>query len=184
MKKILAVLLFGLLGDAGLAADTSPASPVVHVREANGVYSVDARFSVTQPASIVRAVLTNYERIPHFMPDMKKSVVQERRSDSAVVEQEAVSSMMFFSKKVHLLLDIVEEPGAIRFRDRCGKSFYRYEGSWTFTEQNGTTVVGYELTAKPSFDVPEFILKRLLKRDAAQMIERLQREIARRDTTN
>jgi len=40
--------------------------------------------------------------------------------------------------------------------------------------------VTYELSAKPSFDVPEFLLKRLLKRDASQMIERLKAEVAAR----
>lgn len=180
MNKTLAVILLGLVGGAGLAADAGPASPVVHVREANGVYSVVARFSVAHPAAAARAVLTDYEQIPRFMPDMKKSVVHEQRGDSALVEQEAVSKVMVFSKKVHLLLDITEEPGRIRFRDRCGKSFERYEGAWQFSEQNGSTLITYELTAKPLFDVPEFLLKRLLKRDAAEMISRLEREMTRR----
>jgi hypothetical protein len=47
-------------------------------------------------------------------------------------------------------------------------------------ESNGGTAVEYILTAQPSFDVPEFILKRLLKRDAGRMIEGLAREMASR----
>jgi hypothetical protein len=38
----------------------------------------------------------------------------------------------------------------------------------------------YRLSATPSFDIPEFLLKRLLKRDASQMIRRLQAEIVAR----
>ena len=179
MNKAAALVLFGLLRGTGLAADAGPAA-VIDVRETGGVYSVHARFSVPQPAAAVRAVLTDYEHIPRFMPDMKKSIVHERRGDSALVEQEAVSKMVVFSKKVPLLLDITEVPGQIRFRDRCGKSFEQYEGVWTFTEQNGVTGITYELTARPAFDVPEFILKRLLKRDAGVMIDRLLDEIVRR----
>lgn len=48
-------------------------------------------------------------------------------------------------------------------------------------EDASRTLVTYELTAQPTFDVPEFLLKRVLKRDAAEMIERLQREIAARE---
>jgi hypothetical protein len=56
----------------------------------------------------------------------------------------------------------------------------RYEGSWRLCDENGQTVILYELSAEPSFDVPQFLLKRLLRRDAGLMIEGLRREIAER----
>jgi len=68
------------------------------------------------------------------------------------------------------------------FRDRCGRSFSQYEGAWRLSPQDGQTVITYELVAEPSFDVPGFVLKRLLRRDSTQMIDRLRREIAARDT--
>jgi hypothetical protein len=63
-------------------------------------------------------------------------------------------------------------------------SFARYEGIWRLSRQDGQTAVTYELAAQPSFGVPGFMLKRLFRRDSAQMIERLQREIARRSLTS
>jgi hypothetical protein len=79
------------------------------------------------------------------------------------------------------VLDVRQRGNTIRFRDGCGKSFARYEGAWTVVERDGRSHVTYELTAKPSFDVPEFLLKRLLKRDADQMISRLKVEIDARE---
>jgi ribosome-associated toxin RatA of RatAB toxin-antitoxin module len=148
------------------------------VREARGVYTVTARFLVDQSVSTALTVLTDYENIPRFLPDVRTSVVLERGSGWTVVEQEAVSALMMFSKRVHLVLEIEEQPDALVFRDRCGRSFGRYEGSWRLTRQSGQTAIVYELIAEPSFDVPGWMLKRLLRRDSAQMIERLQREIA------
>jgi hypothetical protein len=52
-----------------------------------------------------------------------------------------------------------------------------YEGSWRLSELAGHTAITYELRAKPKFDVPRFLLKRLLTRDARMMIERLKEEI-------
>ena len=75
------------------------------------------------------------------------------------------------------MLDVREDPGAFRFEDRCTKSFTHYKGSWTLTERDGETAIGYELAARPAFDMPEFLLKKLLKRDAVQMIEQLPDEI-------
>jgi hypothetical protein len=164
---------------AGAMAGEGPA-PTVTVREARGVYAVSARFHVPQPPLVALAVLTDYEHIPRFLPDVTSSVVRERSASGAVVEQEAVSRMMMFSKTVYLLLEITEEGTAIRFRDLCGRSFAHYEGAWRVTASGTGSDIGYELTAKPSFDVPEFILKRLLKRDSTRTIERLSAEIAAR----
>ena len=168
-----------LLAAAGAAA-AAPPDPQVTVREDGGVYTVAASFAVAEPASTVLAVLTDYEQIPRFMPDIRRSSVLERSEGMTVVEQEAVARLMMFSKRIHLILEIQNAPGVIRFRDRCGKSFARYEGGWTIAERDGQAVVRYDLTATPSFDVPEFLLKRLLKRDALQMIERLQTEMTAR----
>jgi carbon monoxide dehydrogenase subunit G len=164
---------------SGTMADAGPA-PSVTVREERGVYSVSARFHVAEPPAVAIAVLTDYDNIPRFLPDVTSSVVRERSAGRAVVEQEAVSRMMMFSRKVHLVLEIVEEAGTIRFRDRCGDSFERYEGAWRIAASGAGSEVTYELTAKPSFDVPEFILKRLLKRDSTRTIERLTAEMATR----
>jgi hypothetical protein len=85
-----------------------------------------------------------------------------------------------FKKRVHLLLEIVETTNALRFRDLCGHSFARYEGAWRLSEASGGTEIVYELTARPAFDVPDFVLKRLLKRDSGLMIQGLRREIEHR----
>ena len=173
-----AAALFVVLQAAQALAE-QPATNLT-VREDQGVYRVTARFLIDQPRSAALAVLTDYEEIPRFMPDVRTSVVRERAVGRVVVEQEAVSSVMMFSKRVHLVLEIEEQLDALIFRDRCRRSFVKYEGAWHLSEQDGQTAITYELTAEPSFDVPGFMVKRIFRRDAAQMIEHLQREIAAR----
>jgi ribosome-associated toxin RatA of RatAB toxin-antitoxin module len=169
-----------LIASVAPAAATRQDEPLVSVNEEHGVFTVDATFSVPEASAVAFKVLTDYADIPRFMPEVRTSQVLERTDEGAVVEQEAVARFMMFSRRVHLVLEVQESLGTIRFRDRCGKSFSRYEGSWVITENGGTTQVRYELVVNPSFDVPEFLLKRLLKRDARQMIERLRTEIATR----
>jgi len=152
----------------------------VTVREEHGVYFVAARFQVKQALGIALAVLTDYEQIPRFMPNVQSSIVLERSSGRAVVQQQGISRMMMFSKRVYLVLEITEKPDTLRFRDRSGTSFARYEGMWTLCEENGGTEIQYELAAQPSFGVPEFLLKRLLRRDSGEMIDALKRAIAAR----
>jgi hypothetical protein len=149
----------------------------VTAREHAGVYGVTATSDVPQPAELTMATLTDYPAIPRYMPEVRSSLVLTRADARATVEQEAVARFMMFSKRVHLVLDVEEGRDTVRFRDRCGRSFARYEGVWTITERAGRTQVTYELSAQPAFDVPAFILTRLLERDASQMIERLKAEI-------
>lgn len=183
-RVVSAIVLIGAIGAIGAAplwaADDREQAAVVTVTEARGVYTVNARFGVPQPPGSVRAVLTDYESIPKFMPGVRSSVVLERGTARMVVEQEGVSRFMLFSKRVHLVLDVTETTDRLSFRDRCGRSFSRYEGSWRYVPSDAGTDIVYQLTAQPSFDVPELILKRLLKRDSGQMIDALRKEIAAR----
>jgi ribosome-associated toxin RatA of RatAB toxin-antitoxin module len=181
-------LLFGavvslsiFLPGAHPAARVDPEpSTQVSVREERGLYAVTARFDVPQTAPMAFAALTDYEQIPRFMPEVRTSIVRERFPGGVIVEQEAVARMMVFSKRIHLLLEVRAEGDTVRFRDCSGRSFARYEGAWRLATHNGRTVITYELSARPSFDVPEFLLTRLLRRDARQMIEHLRAEIAAR----
>ena len=150
------------------------------VLEEDGLYTVTAQFEVEGSPETVIAVLTDYERIPEFMPGVKTSVVRERGIGRAVIEQDAISKFLFFSTRVHLLLEIRQEGGTIRFRDLAAESFTRYEGTWRVTTERGKVLVWYELSAAPAFAVPGYVLRRLFRRDSAEMATQLRREIARR----
>ncbi len=152
----------------------------VGVNEAGGIYTVSATFAVPQSPESAMAVITDYNHLAEFMPGIRKSGVAARTGARVTVAQEADAKFLTFSRRIHLLLDIDEAPRSLGFKDKSGKSFVRYEGSWRLSSQNGCTVIAYALIAKPAFSVPEFILSRLLRRDSARMIEALQAEIARR----
>ena len=167
---------------ATLSAAAAP-EPEVSVRESGGIFSVSATFVVAQPADVVRAVLTDYDGIPRFMPGVESSRVLRRTGDVVHVEQQAVSKYMMFSKRVHLVLEVEEGVAVIRFRDQCNRSFAIYQGSWTFTSGPRGTEIHYALTAKPEFGVPGFVLRKVLDRDARVMIDGLRAEIAARAVT-
>jgi ribosome-associated toxin RatA of RatAB toxin-antitoxin module len=177
-RRLVCLLVISALGGAAAFADAPV--PRITVEERDGVYRVGASFAVAAPAAKAIEVLTDFEQIPRFMPDIHDSRVLERSDRTAVVEQTAVSKFMMFSKRVHLVLDVQHDGDSIRFRDRCGRSFSSYQGTWIVSQHDSLTVIDYQLNAKPRFEVPAFVLKRLLKRDAMVMIERLTAEIVGR----
>ena len=175
-----------LVASAGIVMATlgaiaaAPQDPVISVQEIGDAHVVTARFSVPESPAMVRNVLTDYANIPRFMPDVRTSRVLERQDDYVRVEQEAVAKYLFFSKRIHLVLDVKEGADVISFRDRCNESFVQYEGAWSIRTNGDQTEVGYELTAQPAFTVPGFVLRKLLNRDASVMIDRLRAEIKAR----
>ena len=179
-RRRLAVWILAALAclpSAARGASDNDGDHNVTVSEEQGVYTIGARFLVSSSPSVVLAVLTDYDGIPRFLPNVRTSRLIERKDRHALVEQEAVVKLMFFSTRVHLLLGIDEEPRAIRFVDRSGKSFARYEGAWTLAERNGQVEITYALTAKPSFEAPGFLIRRLMRRDASEQIQRLREEM-------
>lgn len=174
MRRVFFFLL--AMAVTATAAAQQPPPAAVSVREADGAYIVEARFEVAASAAVVRGVLTDYAGIPRFMPDIRTSVVRNRTGDSVTVEQEATSKFLMFSKTVHLVLVVEEGARLITFRDMCGTSFTRYEGSWTLTGDGPTSTVVYTLTADPSFKVPGSVLRRLLERNSRETIDHLRAE--------
>jgi hypothetical protein len=162
------------------ASSVLAADDHVVVVEKDGTYDVRATFTVARSMALVAAVLTDYVRIPHYMPEVRTSQLLERQDHRAVVEQEAVANFLMFSKRVHLVLEVQETPETIEFHDRSGQSFERYEGAWSMADASGATTISYQLTATPRFRVPNWLFSRLLKRDAVEMIERLRAEIVAR----
>jgi ribosome-associated toxin RatA of RatAB toxin-antitoxin module len=165
---------------SGLAHGQTVGRPAVTIGRDGTSYTVAAEFTVPQPVSTVLEVLSDFEGIPRFMPDIKKSIVHERTETRTVVEQEAVSRVMLFSKRVYLMLEVHRDHDTLRFRDISQRSFRRYEGTWQVKHQDGQTVVVYRLAADPSFSVPGFLIRRLLEGDAHETIDRLRGEISRR----
>jgi uncharacterized membrane protein len=164
-----------------LAATTAAAQePVTSVHEAGGEYVVSATFTVPGSPGTAREVLTDYANIPRFMPNVRSSAVVNRQDGRVRVEQDAEPQFMWFSRKIHLVLDVDEGANVIRFRDTSGTSFAHYDGSWAIAAQHGETRLTYSLVARPAFSVPGFVLKKLLKRDAVTMVGRLQAEIGAR----
>ncbi len=180
--RLCLALVLLLTVPAAIAAAATGEPPDVAIDRDGDAYTVTAQFVVPQAPEVVLEVLSDFEGIPRFVPDIERSVVVERNGRTRVVEQEAVSHALLFSKRVHLQLVVEESPDGLDFRDRLGKSFRRYEGQWRLTPCAAGTMVLYRLVADPSFSVPPFLVRRVLSRDAGSMIDSLRAEMAVRAT--
>jgi len=150
--------------------------------EADHVHFVQGGFFTYASTGTIWGVLTDYDSIPRFSSLMHSSHVTERHPDYLLVEQKADADFLMFSRHVDLLLKIHEKPpDTITFEDVAGKDFYFYAGSWHIEDVPGGHRVLYSLRMKQkASSAPDFIVRKVFKRDAKRFLEEVAEEIVHR----
>jgi ribosome-associated toxin RatA of RatAB toxin-antitoxin module len=170
-----AVLSFG----ASFAAE--PISLAFY--EGWGHYKVEGSFFVDADPQIAWDVLTDYAHIPEFVHSMKVSRVLERNTENLVLEQEGEGGFLFFTKRIHLLLDVHEQPTqSIVFTDSSHKDFSFYQGTWSVGPSNsghGLEII-YTLDAQQNFSAPAFIASDIVKGNVVDLLQSLRDRIQNR----
>ncbi len=114
------------------------------------------------------SVLTSYERLHEFIPNLDRSDVENRKGNEITLRQ--IGSQKFlgfkFSAEVRLKLIEYKNEGFLRFSMLQG-DFRRFEGSWSISNlpnQDGSSLV-YELTVQGCLGMPVSLIENRLRED-------------------
>jgi len=114
------------------------------------------------------SVLTCYEKLHEFIPNLDKSDVEHRQGNQITLRQ--VGSQQFlgfkFSAEVRLKLIESKNEGFLRFSLLKG-DFRRFEGSWSVSNlpnEEGSSLV-YELTVQGCLGMPVSLIENRLRED-------------------
>jgi hypothetical protein len=162
-------------------AACEPADVAVQTHVDHGTYAVSADFVTPVSRDVVWSVLSDYGRLPTFVQGLRSSVIQRRTGGTLTVEQDAVGRYLFFSREVHLRLEITEQPRhSIVFRDSQATDFDAYAGSWRLSSTPGGCRVEYQLRARPKRSMPGFVGLKAFRDGASILIKQVQVEMCRR----
>ena len=165
--------------NAGLAAD-SPLPMTLTFYDEWDHFKVEGSFFVDADPAVAWSVLSNYSQIPGFVHSMKVSSVETRNGNDLVLKQEGEGGFLFFTQRIHLLLNVHEEPGkSIVFTDTSHKDFDFYQGTWTINRAPGGygLEVIYTLDAKGSFGAPAFLVGDSIQGGVKDLLESVQKEM-------
>jgi ribosome-associated toxin RatA of RatAB toxin-antitoxin module len=127
------------------------------------------------------SVLTDYENLHHFIPNLAASRQLWRRQNLVGVEQ--VGTQQFcglrFSARVQLELSEEPEQGRLAFRMLEG-DFRCFEGAWSVGADPVGTWLLYDLTVQGKPGMPIGLIEQRLKDDLANNLRGVQQEAARR----
>ena len=127
------------------------------------------------------SVLTDYDHLDRFIPNLASSRQLWRRGNQVALEQ--VGTQQFcglrFSARVQLELNEEPEQGRLAFRMLEG-DFRCFQGIWQVGADATSTWLLYDLTVQGKPGMPIGLIEQRLKEDLASNLRGVQREAQRR----
>ena len=165
---------------AALAADP-PAVPVdIDLRQAGRTFVVDATFRAPVPPSVAWDVLTDFERMDAFVPNLADSRIVAREGNRLTIQQHGVArfgplAVRFESERLVTLVP----PSTIRSTQVRG-SMEMLDSITTFAPDGAGTKLTYHVEAIPGSLYPDFVARRFLRHEVAEQFDAIVREMIRR----
>jgi ribosome-associated toxin RatA of RatAB toxin-antitoxin module len=185
---MIARLLFWLaLATAAPAMAQQPPKPEVSVKridiEDMKVFEVAASGDVAAAPASVWKILTNYDRMAEFVPDMHSSHVLSRNANQAVVEQFGVARFLFFRRDIHLVVQVVEQPMSVIDIGLITGDMKLYHCRWELVPipETGGTRILYSGRLSPKFYVPGMLGSNLIRSDIEHMMSAVLARLDRPD---
>jgi ribosome-associated toxin RatA of RatAB toxin-antitoxin module len=145
------------------------------------VFEVLSTGTVKAAPEVVWKVLTDYERMPEFVPDLQRSKVLSRSGNNVVIEQYGEARFLFFKRSIHLVVNAIEQPNSVIDIGLVSGDMKIYTCRWELVPvpETGGTRILYSGKLVPKFYVPGMLGSNIIRSDIEKMmaavLERLDR---------
>jgi ribosome-associated toxin RatA of RatAB toxin-antitoxin module len=189
MMRFLLFLLFGVAAPLVMAQAPKLELPKLEVSvnrvdaDAQHMYEVDATATVAAPLPKVWRVLTSYERMSEFVPDLESCKVLSRNGNEIIIEQFGVARFLFMSRAIHLIVRATEQPMSSIDISLISGDMKHYESRWELipVPETGGTKIIYSGRLVPNFYVPGILGANMIRSDIQHMMNAVVARIERRD---
>jgi len=162
------------------AAVAAQAEPEIKIGSRGGVISIQIGLQIPADAATAWQVLTDYDHLAEFLPNLRASRVISAPGEPLQIEQLGETGFLFFSFSIDVVLEIAESPPrTLGFRAIRG-NMRRMRGEWRIMPADAGIRMEYESEMEPDFWVPPLIGPAVIRRDVAGQVAGLVREIMRR----
>jgi carbon monoxide dehydrogenase subunit G len=166
------------------AAPWALAVAVVDVKtsHAGDLVEVRAHASIAAPLDVVWSTLTDYERLPQFIPGLKTSKVIARNGATATVQQSGEARFFFLTVPIEVTLESTESPPTIAVR-RVSGNLKQLQGRYeTEVSADGAQVqLRWVGSVAPENGLPPLVGEAMMRRTIRQQFTGMVREIERRE---
>ena len=137
------------------------------------VFEVTASGTVKATPATVWKVLTDYEAMPDFVPDLDKTKVISRAGNKVLIEQAGMARFLFLSRSIELVVHASEEPISSIDIKLVSGDMKVYSCRWEMTPvpETGGTRISYTGKMVPKFYVPGMLGANVIRRDIERMMK-------------
>ncbi|MES2757988.1 MAG: SRPBCC family protein [Pseudomonadota bacterium] len=145
------------------------------------VYQISARGEVAAPPAAVWRVLTDYDRLAEFVPDLRRSRVLSRSGDEAILEQLGEARLLFLRREIRLVVQVREQPISQIDINLVDGDMKVYRCTWRLVPlpETGGTRVLYSGTMAPKFSVPSMLGSSMIRGDIEKMMTAVMKRLDR-----
>lgn len=161
-------------------AALNAADVMVRASREGDVIHVEASAEFVADGWRVWQVLTDYDHLADFIPDMHTSRVLERRKGTAIVEQKGDFRLLFLNFPIEVTFVVKEFPQELIVSHAVKGSFLEMHNAYNLQVQQKRVRLRYEGHMKPDFLVPPLIGTIALKRSVERQFGALVDEIIQR----
>ena len=172
-----------LLLTFGTAAAYAAGEVKVEAMRKGEFIDVRAYALVEAPLSVIWTTLTDYDRLPEFIPGLRKSRVLSRRGSTVIVEQSGEAHFLMFSFPIDVTLEALERPPfSIQVRALSG-NLRHFEGGYMVDPDPAGPgmVLRWEGTIIPDISLPPLIGEVVMRMRIEDQFTGMVREIERRE---
>ena len=165
-----------------MAADGQPLVPDsdVLVQRSGASFTVDTTMYAPVPPALAWAVLTDFEHMGSFVPNLSSSQVVERSDAVLKVVQKGVAHYGLFSANFESIREIgLSPPHEIRAHG-VGGNFERMDSVMRLQAEGAGTRLHYHAEVLPGVWLPPFIGPALVRHETAAQFSAMLREMVRR----
>lgn len=143
--------------------------------EGDKAYQVTSSGTVQATPALVWRVLTDYDHLADYLPNLKSTRVVSRTGGKVILEQVGAARFLFFSQTIRLVVQVDERtPDRIDIELIEG-DMKAFRARWELSPLAGATGttgtrVAYSATIVPKFDVPGIIGTSVVRKDIARMM--------------
>ncbi len=175
-------LLWALLLGGYCVPAASQSEVEVETSRSGDLIEVRARATISASFAVVWGTLTDYERLPDFIPGLKKSRVLARVGATTTVEQGGEARFLFLSIPIEVTLESTERPPTIEVRRIAGTLRHlqgRYETE--ILADPAQVQLRWIGSITPESDLPPLLGEALMRLLIRQQFVGMVREIERRE---
>jgi ribosome-associated toxin RatA of RatAB toxin-antitoxin module len=152
----------------------------VEVERAADGFAITACAATDAPAELIWQVLTDFDHLSDFVPDMRVSRVVSSPGEPLRVQQHGIAQVLFFRRLIDVVFAIELDPmRTVKFRAVAG-DLRRMEGQWRVLPAHQSCRIEYRAFGIPAFWVPPLFDRALMRAQVRGQFNGVIGEIRRR----